>query len=111
MDASRPCWIAGRATLTTDASMEAMLEPRTVVATTQRLACEAQPGVSGAPRITPLSHGGDAMVSTRGETRSIFLFDRRTVYSSAPIAASSDRPGAARSPSRPRPTQLAARAV
>ena len=62
--------MAGRATLITDASMDAMLEPRTVAASTQRLACEAQPGVSGAPRMTPVSHGGDAMLSMRRQRRS-----------------------------------------
>src|SRR5437016_9776544 len=62
--------MAGRATLITDASMDAILEPRMVAASTQRLACEAQPGVSGAPRMTPVSHGGCATLSMRDQQRS-----------------------------------------
>ena len=40
------------------ASMKATLEPRMVAASTQRLACEAQPGVSRAPRRTPRRTAG-----------------------------------------------------
>src|SRR4029077_2397592 len=63
-EATSPCWIAGRATLMTDASREATLEPRIDAASTQPFACDAHPGVSGAPRITPVSHGGRARLST-----------------------------------------------
>src|SRR5262245_26163621 len=65
--ASRPCWIAGSATLITDASMNATLEPRIVPASTQRLACDTHPGVSGAPRNTPVSDGGHVRLSTGSE--------------------------------------------
>src|SRR5215467_5439222 len=68
-EACTPSWIAGSATLITDASRDAMLEPRTVAVRTQRFACEAHPGVSGAPRMTPASHGGDAMLSTARRSR------------------------------------------
>jgi hypothetical protein len=63
-EAARPLWMAGSATLITDASMKATLEPRMVAASTQRLACDAQPGVSDAPRMTPASDGGQARDST-----------------------------------------------
>src|SRR5262245_37584468 len=63
-DAASPSWMAGRATLMTDASRDATLEPRIEAASTQRFAWEAHPGVSGAPRITPVSHGGRARLST-----------------------------------------------
>jgi hypothetical protein len=49
--------LAGSATLTTEPSMNAMLEPRMVAASTHGLSRCAQPGIGGAPRMTPSSHG------------------------------------------------------
>src|SRR5258706_6233781 len=62
-DASRPAWMAGSATLMTDAWRDATLDPRTVAARTHFFAWEAQPGVSLAPRSTPASQGGCARLS------------------------------------------------
>ncbi|MFP5405979.1 MAG: hypothetical protein ACLGHY_06450 [Gammaproteobacteria bacterium] len=49
--------MAGSATFTTDPSMNAMLEPRMLTASTQGRARAAQPGVPDAPRTTPSSQG------------------------------------------------------
>src|SRR3984893_6064690 len=50
--------MAGRATVTTEPSMKAMLEPRMVAANTHGWARSAQPGVSAAAaRMTPSSQG------------------------------------------------------
>src|SRR5262249_31866183 len=81
-DAASPSWIAGSATLMTDASREATLEPRIDAASTQRFACEAHPGVSGAPRITPVSHGGLARLST---SRSQSDDAERRLHAMAPV--------------------------
>src|ERR1700732_3508594 len=49
--------MAGRATVTTELSMKAMLEPRMVAAKTHGRARSAQPDVSAAARMTPSSQG------------------------------------------------------
>src|ERR1700730_12421591 len=49
--------MAGRATVTTEPSMKAMLEPRMVTANTHGRARSAQPDVSTAPWMTPSSQG------------------------------------------------------
>src|ERR1700724_1294679 len=49
--------MAGRATVTTEPSMKAMLEPRMVAAKTHGRARSAQPDVSAAARMTPSSQG------------------------------------------------------
>src|SRR6202023_3074701 len=49
--------MAGRATVTTEPSMKAMLEPRMVAAKTHGRARSAQPDASAAAWITPSSQG------------------------------------------------------
>jgi hypothetical protein len=71
--AARSIRMAGRAMLTTEPSMNAMLEPRRVATSTQGLSASAQPGVLGAARITPSSQGArpkpiiDCLVSQSSE--------------------------------------------
>src|SRR5262245_65739105 len=72
----------------TDASREATLEPRIDAASTQRFACEAHPGVSGAPRITPVSHGGLARLST---SRSQSDDAERRLHAMAPVQIEEQR--------------------
>ncbi len=49
--------MTGRATLTTEPSIKAMLDPRIVATSTHTPTCGAQGRVSGAERITPSSQG------------------------------------------------------
>src|ERR1700731_35005 len=49
--------MTGRATLTTEPSIKAMLDPRIVATSTQTPTCGAQGAASGAERITPASQG------------------------------------------------------
>src|SRR5713226_1076189 len=50
-------WMTGSATLTTEPSIKAMLDPRIVATSTHTPTCGAQGVASGAERITPSSHG------------------------------------------------------
>src|SRR2546421_1274365 len=55
--APRSRWMTGRATLTTEPSIKAMLDPRMVATSTQTPTGGAQGVASGAERITPSSQG------------------------------------------------------
>src|SRR5207253_5389908 len=64
-------WIAGSATLMIEAIMNATLDPRIVARRTQRRACDAHPGVSGAARTTAASPGGRSATIIRRNRRAV----------------------------------------
>src|SRR5579863_3101788 len=73
----RPASIPGRATLTTDSSTNAMVEPRTATANTQGLFCRGQGAVPRADRMISAAQGCAFNLTTRCRPWPLLLTDNK----------------------------------